>query len=168
MPNNGSDVEENWDCQFTPSGEVTIVPLLPTATNKFPPFVIARRELLVEEDFTFQKEGTVNLLVEFAVPSAVVTLIGPELALLGTVVLIDEPFSTVKWAEVPLKLTAVAPVNPLPETATAVPGAPEVGEKLVIAGAADPPLLPPPLLLPAPQAVRTDKTMMRTAKYAGE
>jgi len=84
---------------------------------------------------------TVKLDDEVAVPLAVVTLIGPVVAPEGTVVLICVLLLTVKLADVPLNLTAVAPVKFVPVTVTLVPTAPEVGLKLEIVGA------PPPLVV---------------------
>ena len=76
-----------------------------------------------------------NVPVEVAVPSAVVTLIFPVTAPLGTVAVIRVPEFTVKTvAFLPPKLTFDAPVNPLPVIVTGVPTGPLGGLKLVITG----------------------------------
>lgn len=72
------------------------------------------------------------LLVAF--PPAVVTEMGPVVALEGTEVVILESEFTVYVAATPLKVTAVVPVKPPPVIVTAVPGAPLVGVKLLILG----------------------------------
>ena len=78
---------------------------------------------------------TLKMAVLVAVPPAVVTLIVPVVAPLGTVVLIEVAERTVKIAAVPLKLTAVAPVKLEPDMVMIVPTLPAVGEKVVILGA---------------------------------
>ena len=65
------------------------------------------------------------------VPPGVVTAMGPSVAPAGTVAVISVPRSTVKLAAVPLKVTAVAPVNPVPVIVTEVVVGPHVGVKLV-------------------------------------
>ena len=67
-------------------------------------------------------------------PPDVVTVIGPVVAPLGTVVAIDVDEFTVKLAPVPLKRTAVAPVKVAPVIVTLVPTGPLVGVKLLIVG----------------------------------
>jgi hypothetical protein len=69
-----------------------------------------------------------------AVPPGVVTLIVPEVALLGTVAVMDAAELTVKVAPVPLNETAVALVKFVPLMITLVPTDPLVGEKLEIVG----------------------------------
>jgi hypothetical protein len=59
-----------------------------------------------------------------------VTLIGPVFAPVGTEVTILVALSLLIFAAVPFKLTAVAPERLIPFSVTAVPGLPEVGEKL--------------------------------------
>src|SRR5439155_6360811 len=63
-----------------------------------------------------------------------VTLIGPVVAPLGTLVEICVSETTVKVAGVPLKATPVAPVKLYPVIVTAVPADPLVGEKPVTSG----------------------------------
>src|SRR5206468_13044643 len=71
-----------------------------------------------------------------AVPPGVVTPIGPVDALAGTVAVICASETTLMDdAAVPLNVTAVAPVKPLPLIETDVPGGPLAGEKPLIAGA---------------------------------
>jgi hypothetical protein len=77
---------------------------------------------------------TVKLLALVAVPPEVVTLMGPVVAPLGTVAVIEVDELTVKLALVPLNRTAVAPVNFVPLIVTLVPTGPLVGEKPVIVG----------------------------------
>lgn len=74
---------------------------------------------------------TVKLLALAAVPAGVVTAIGPLLAPDGTVAVIWVSELNVKLALVPLKVTAVAPVNPVPVIVTEVPTGPLDGEKPV-------------------------------------
>ena len=61
-------------------------------------------------------------------PAGVVTAMGPEVAPVGTVTLELVSEATVNVAAVPLKVTAVAPVKPLPLIVTVDPTAPEDGE----------------------------------------
>ncbi len=75
---------------------------------------------------------TVKLSVLVAVLKAFVTLIGPEVALLGTVAVICVSESKVKLAALPLNLTDLAPVKLAPVIATVVPTGPLVGENEVI------------------------------------
>jgi hypothetical protein len=76
-------------------------------------------------------------LVLVAVPTGVVTRIGPEVAPAGTIALICVPESTLKLAAVPLIETAVAPVKPDPATVTFVPTGPLGGLKELMSGAVD-------------------------------
>src|SRR5438309_8576365 len=78
---------------------------------------------------------TVKLLALVAVPPGVVTLIGPLVAPLGTVAVIEVAELTLKVALTALKVTAVAPLKLVPLIVTTVPTAPLVGVKLVIVGA---------------------------------
>jgi hypothetical protein len=78
---------------------------------------------------------TVKLLALVAVPPAVVTLMVPVVAPVGTVALICVAELTVNDAVVPLNFTAVAPLKFAPVIVTLIPTAPLVGEKLVIDGA---------------------------------
>jgi hypothetical protein len=79
---------------------------------------------------------TVKLVPLVAVPPGVTTWIGPLVAPAGTVVVIVVSVTTVKvgWL-VPLNRTALAPVNPLPVSVTAVPTGPLVGAKEARLGA---------------------------------
>src|SRR5467141_1240169 len=79
---------------------------------------------------------TVKLPALLAVPSAVVTRIGPVVAPVGTVAVIAVAEFTVKLALTPLNVTAVAPVKFVPLIVTLVPTGPLVGVKLVIVGGA--------------------------------
>src|SRR5205814_8803987 len=77
---------------------------------------------------------TVKLAALLAVPSEVVTLIGPLVAPAGTVAVIAVAEPTVKLALVPLNSTALAPVKLVPLIVTLVPTGPLPGVKLVIVG----------------------------------
>ncbi|GGT08841.1 hypothetical protein GCM10010207_04240 [Streptomyces atratus] len=71
------------------------------------------------------------------VPSGVVTVICTVPAPAGATVVIPVADTTVNEAEgVPPKVTAVAPVNPVPVSVTTVPATPEKGLFVVITGAA--------------------------------
>src|SRR5688572_11865289 len=69
-----------------------------------------------------------------AVPSGVVTAMGPVVALGGTVAWMAVSEVTVNAAAAPLKVTIEAPVKPEPVTVTLAPGDPSVGAKPVIVG----------------------------------
>ena len=71
-----------------------------------------------------------------ALPLGVVTLMGPVVAPDGTVAVIFSDEFTVKLAPTPLNVTDVAPSKFVPLIVTAAPGNPEVGENVVIVGAA--------------------------------
>jgi hypothetical protein len=122
-------VPEDRDVQVIPSGEVKIVPLSPTATNRVPDQVILRRVAFV----------TVNELVEVAVPPEVVTLMGPvELLMAGTIMTICALDVLVTVAETPFTLTVLPVVKFVPVMVTVVPGGPLVGVKPVIVGGVAP------------------------------
>jgi hypothetical protein len=76
----------------------------------------------------------VKLLALLAVPSDVVTLIGPLEAPAGTVAVMAIAEFTVKLALVPLNSTDVAPVKFVPLIVTLVPAGPLPGAKLLIVG----------------------------------
>ena len=78
---------------------------------------------------------TVKLVALVPVPEGVVTPINPLIAPAGTVAVIWVSELTVKVAEVPLKVTDVAPVKLEPVIVTLVPVVPFVGMKPVITGA---------------------------------
>ena len=80
-------------------------------------------------------EMMVKALVLVPVPEALVTLMAPEVAPAGTVVVIRVSEATVKVAAVPWKATAVVPVKLLPDSVTLVSGVPLVGEKELTTGA---------------------------------
>ena len=78
---------------------------------------------------------TVKLKPLVAVPEAVVTAILPPLvAPLGTVAVRREAALTPNEAAVPLKVTPVAPVKPLPDTVTTAPTGPDAGVNPEILG----------------------------------
>jgi len=78
--------------------------------------------------------GTVKLVLDVPVPTAVVTLRGPVVAPAGTLALIDVAVLVTMVAGTPLKVTAVALPRLVPVMVTLLPAAPEVGVKLVITG----------------------------------
>jgi hypothetical protein len=78
---------------------------------------------------------TVKLVPLAVVPAVLVTLIGPEVTLGGTMAVIWVVLSTVKLAAgVPLNLTAVASPKNAPLMTTVVPLLPEVGVNELITG----------------------------------
>ena len=105
------------------------VPLIVTAVPPGP--LVGVKLLMVGAGITVKSVALV------AIPPAVSTWMGPVVAPVGTDVVIWLSLITVNdgWF-VPLKRTAVAPVNPVPVTVTAVPSGPLVGEKPVIVGTA--------------------------------
>lgn len=77
---------------------------------------------------------TVKLPVLVAVPSSVVTVMGPLGAPTGTVAVIVPELLTVNVVGCPLNETAVAPVKFVPLIVTTVPAAPTAGAKEVMPG----------------------------------
>src|SRR6266545_4311450 len=82
--------------------------------------------------------STVKLVEEDAVPTWVVTAIGPVVAPAGTVAVILVELLTVNEAGVPWKATERTPTKFVPLIVTRVPTGPEVGENDVIVGAPGP------------------------------
>jgi hypothetical protein len=78
------------------------------------------------------------LVALVAVPTTVVTAIGPVVAPAGTVVEICVELLTVKAAARPLKVTEMAPKKFVPVIVTEVPNGPEVGLKEAMVGAQSP------------------------------
>jgi len=78
--------------------------------------------------------GTEKLVLLVPVPARVVTAIMPVVAPAGTVAVICVSELTVKFAAVPLKVTAVAPVKFRPVMTTDVPPVPWLGVKLETVG----------------------------------
>jgi hypothetical protein len=79
---------------------------------------------------------TVNLAVLVAVPPGAVTAIGPVEAAPGTVPVIWVLEVTVNWPAAALKVTLVAPVNPVSVIVTVVPMVPDPGLKAPMVGPA--------------------------------
>jgi len=77
---------------------------------------------------------TVKLVALVAVPVGVVTAIGPVVAPVGTFALSELSEMSVKVALVPLKVTALVPVKPLPLIVTLVPAGPLLGLNEEIVG----------------------------------
>src|SRR5207245_329688 len=96
---------------------------------------------------------TVNDEVLVAVPAGVVTDIGPLVAVLGTVALIELRDVIVKDdASTPPNFTEVVPIKPLPLIYTCVPDVPEIGVNDVIFGKT----VKLVALVPVPAVVVTD------------
>jgi hypothetical protein len=127
VPSNVTDVAP---VKFEPL-IVTLVPTGPLAGEK--PLIVGA-----------EGGGTVTLKLEadVAVPPEVVTAIGPLVAPLGTVAVICELESTVNVADVPLNVTAEAPMKLEPTIVTLVPTLPLVGVKSPIVGATTAPEQP--------------------------
>lgn len=77
-----------------------------------------------------------KFVAEVAVPFGVVTLMGPVVAVVGTVAVILVEVFTVKVAATPLNVTEVAPVKFVPLMVTEVPADPLVGVNDVMVGPA--------------------------------
>jgi hypothetical protein len=105
------------------------VPEIVTAVPTWP--------LVGVNDETVGTAGAVTVKLDelVPVPAEVVTAIGPDVALDGTVAAICVPELTVKLAAVPLKVTDVAPVKLVPVIVTDVPGGAFVGLNDVTVGA---------------------------------
>ncbi len=101
---------------------VKLVPVMVTFVPRMP--LVGEKEVIAGS--SVKTCPLVNLLVELR------TEIGPTVAPLGTVALICVPETTVNVADVPLKVTPVAPVKPLPVMVTLVPTVPLTGVKVVI------------------------------------
>jgi hypothetical protein len=118
---------------------VTTVPMLKSAEQVDPQSSPAGLDVTVPSKRrpvfdTVNGTLTVKLLALSVVPPGVVTLIGPVVALAGAVTWIAVSEVSVKFAALPLKVTAVAPVKFVPLIATLVPTRPLVGLKLVMVG----------------------------------
>lgn len=109
---------------FTAEAPVKLVPVSVTDVPLEPP--VGVNETIVGDDDVVD---TVKFVVLAAVPLGVVTLIGPVVAVAGTVALIEEADTNEKDALTPLNLTDVAPVRLLPLIVTDVPVGPLVGVK---------------------------------------
>ncbi len=78
--------------------------------------------------------NTVKKLELIPLPAMFVTPIAPVDAPMGTTAVMEvSEITPIKLAKMPEKVTE-APVNPVPVRVTVVPGAPEVGENVVIVG----------------------------------
>ena len=78
--------------------------------------------------------ATTKLVALRPAPLTFATRIGPVVAVVGTIVLIWVGEFTTKVAAVPLNVTELAPVNPVPVRVTLVPLVPVAGENEVIVG----------------------------------
>jgi hypothetical protein len=111
---------------------VKLVPLIATDVPALP--LVGVKPLIVGPG---AGAVTVKLDELVALPPGAVTPIGPLVAVAGTVAVSCESETTLNDDDgVPLNVTAVVPVKPLPLIDTDVPGGPLVGEKPLIEGAA--------------------------------
>jgi hypothetical protein len=85
-------------------------------------------------EVTFCYFSTINRLLDLLLPAAVVTVIGPEVAPVGTVTVIWVDMLAVNSALVLLNVTDSTLVKPLPFTVTVVPTLPCPGVKLSMVG----------------------------------
>lgn len=120
---------------FTNVAPVKLVPVIVTGVPTTP--LVGLKLEIVGAGAGF----TVNEVAEVTVPPGAVTEIVPELAPVGTEVLMCWSSVTVNVAVVPPNLTNDAPVKPLPMIVTGVPMTPLVGLKLPIVGAGAAPSL---------------------------
>ena len=81
---------------------------------------------------TVSSGATMKLAALPAVPRGAMTVSVPLVAPAGTMAVICVLLFTVKEAAAPLKVSAVAPLKPVPVMVTTVPTGPEAGVKLVI------------------------------------
>ena len=109
---------------------MTSVKFVPRTVTRVPAKPLAGEKLAM-------RGAAMNLILLTAVPVAVVTLIGPVIALSGTTVMICVGAVTVKLALVPPNFTAVVPVKLMPSIMTLAPGNAAAGEKLVMIGESD-------------------------------
>src|SRR6185503_3679298 len=135
--------------KVTAVAPVKLAPRIVTAVPTGP--LVGLKELIVGAGGRI----TVKLLPLVAEPPGVVTLILPVVAPAGTVASMRVAETTVKAAVVPLKVTALAPVKPLPRTVTWVPAAPLKGLNEVSFGLGDAVTLKLVLLVPVPLGVVT-------------
>ena len=103
------------------------VPLMVTEVPGWP--AVGVNELIVGTTVTTKSAELV------LVPAVVLTLMGPVVAVAGTVAVICVGEFTTNVASTPLKETVLTPVNPVPVITTDVPAGPFVGVNDVIAGA---------------------------------
>jgi len=114
----------------TPVAVARLLPLICTLVPTGP--LAGEKPVIVGGGVTVKLLGVSD--ADVAVPPAVVTDTRPVEAPAGTIAVIFMSVLTVKLAAVPLKLTAVAPLKPVPLMTTLVPTTPLVGLKLVIVG----------------------------------
>jgi hypothetical protein len=95
---------------------------------------VAVEVLVGDNEGVTEAVGTVKLVALVAVPPGLITLIGPVVALAGTVALMDVADKMVKLALEPLNRTTLTWVKLYPLMVTLVPGTPLVGKKPVITG----------------------------------
>src|SRR5437763_885738 len=114
--------------------KLAVVPLkrTPVAPENPLPAIVTEVPTGPEDGENEATEGgeavTVNDPELVPVPAGELTATGPVLAPAGTVAVMLESETTLKFAVVPLKLTPVAPVKPLPAIVTDVPTDPEDGD----------------------------------------
>jgi hypothetical protein len=115
---------------LTAVAPVKLVPLIVTEVPTGPLF--GEKDVIVGAPVAV----TLKFVELVSVPPGVVTEIFPVVAPTGTVAVIFVEEFTVNVADVPLNLTAVAPVKLVPVIVTVAPTGPLVGEKDVMCGAA--------------------------------
>jgi hypothetical protein len=124
--------------------DVAPVKLAPVIATVFPTGPLAGVKPVI-------RGATVKLVELVAVLPAVVTLIGPVVALAGTVAVICVLESTWKVDDTPLNFSAATPVKAVPVIVTLSPTFPLTGVKLVMLGLT----VKFPVLVPVPTGVVT-------------
>jgi hypothetical protein len=114
--------------------ELVEPPLVLAELEELPPVLPKPAPVLLGAGFGRGAALTRNGCVPLAVPSGVVTVIGPLVAPVGTIASSSVSLSTWKKAVLPLKLTAVVPSKPAPRRVTVVPTGPLGGLKLTRLG----------------------------------
>ena len=131
-----------WVAEFTTNVAATLLNVTAVAPVKFVPVIVtdAPTGPNVGVNDVIVGGGTVKLVRLDPVPPGVVTLIGPVVAVAGTVTVIWVAEFTVNVvAATLLNVTEVAPVKFVPVSVTDVPASPDVGVNDVIVGQVPPP-----------------------------
>jgi hypothetical protein len=131
-----------WVAEFTTNVAATLLNVTAVAPVKFVPVIVTDVPTgpNVGVNDVIVGGGTVKLVRLDPVPPGAVTLIGPVVAVAGTVAVICVAEFTVNVvAATLLNVTAVAPVKFVPVMVTDVPASPDVGVNDVIVGQVPPP-----------------------------
>jgi hypothetical protein len=126
-----------WVAEFTTNVAATLLNVTAVAPVKFVPVIVTDVPTApnVGVNEVIVGGGTVKLVRLDPVPPGAVTLIGPVVAVAGTVAVICVAEFTVNVvAAALLNVTAVAPVKFVPVIVTDVPASPDVGVNDVIVG----------------------------------